>query len=177
MDWTRMKKVWIWELEELKIPRPSCQSVARFAPPKVTESRAKSTPVLSLEEETAIRVEKSRRMALSAATAGIDKKALGIEIIDVSGKIDYADFLVLMTGTSDRHCGAIADEVERQMAAVGEPALGVEGKGDEWVLLDFFDVVVHVFSEGARDLYDISGLWLDASRVPVPVRPVKNDPN
>ena len=149
----------------------------RFAPLQVTESRAKSTPALSLEEETAQRIEKSRRLALAAATAGIDKKAVGIEIIDVTGKIDYADFLVLMTGTSDRHCGAIADEVERQLAKGGDPALGIEGKGDEWVLLDFFDVVVHVFSEGARDLYDISGLWLDASRVPVPVRQVRSEPN
>lgn len=116
-------------------------------------------------------------MAVRAAIAGMDRKALAVEIIDVSGKIDYADFLVLMTGTSDRHCGSIADEVERQLAQAGDIALGVEGKGEQWVLLDFFDVVVHVFSEGARDLYDISGLWLDAGRVPVPVREVRPDVN
>src|SRR6187551_2372062 len=138
-----------------------------FCPPKVTESRAKTAPPLSFEEETAQRIERSRRLALQAGIAGMDKKALAVEIIDVTGKVDYADFLVLMTGTSDRHCSAIADEVERQLALSGDKALGVEGKGAEWVLLDFFDVVVHVFSEGARDLYDISGLWLDAGRVPV----------
>jgi ribosome-associated protein len=143
----------------------------------VTESIAKTAPELSLEEQTAQRIEKSRRLAVTAAIAGMDKKAIAVEIIDVSGKIDYADFLVLMTGTSNRHCGAIAEEVERQMAAAGDSALGVEGKGDEWVLLDFFDIVIHVFSEGARDLYDISGLWLDASRVPVPVRLTKTDTN
>lgn len=149
----------------------------RFRPPIVTDSRAKSIAPLSYEEETAQRIDDSRRLALRVAVAGMDKKALGVEIIDVTGKIDYADFLVLMTGTSARHCGAIADEVERQLAQAGEKALGVEGKGDEWVLLDYFDVVVHVFSEGARDLYDISGLWLDASRVPVPVREVRSDAN
>ncbi len=149
----------------------------RSAPPKVTDSSAKSQAPRSLEDEAADRIENSRRLALAMAKAGMDKKALGVEIIDVSGKIDYADFLVLMSGTSNRHCGAIADEVDRQLSAAGDTPLGVEGKGDEWVLLDFFDVVVHVFSEGARDLYDISGLWLDASRVPVPAREVKTDGN
>lgn len=149
----------------------------RYLPPKVTESSAKTKPALSLEEQLAARIEQSRRIALRAAVAGMDRKAIAVEIIDVTGKIDYADFLVLMTGTSDRHCGSIADEVERQLALAGDKALGVEGKGAEWVLLDFFDVVVHVFSEGARDLYDISGLWLDAGRVPVPTREVRTDVN
>ena len=111
-------------------------------------------------------------MALKAAEGGMDKKAIGIEIIDVVGKVDYADFLVLMTGTSDRHCAAIAKGVEESLLQAGHKALSVEGltKG-EWVLIDFFDVVVHVFSDDARGLYDLSGLWMDAGRVPVPTRP------
>ena len=124
---------------------------------------------MSLEEEQEQRILLSRKLALLAATAGMDKKVLGIEIIDVVGKVDYADFLVLMTGTSDRHCGAIADGVDRALSEAGHKPLGTEGKG-EWYLLDFFDVVVHVFSENARDLYDLSGLWMDAGRVPVPER-------
>lgn len=113
-------------------------------------------------------------MSLLAASAGMDKKAIGIEIIDVVGKVDYADFLVLMTGTSDRHCGAIADGVDQTLSKAGFTLLGSEGKG-EWYLLDFFDVVIHVFSESARDLYDLSGLWMDAGRVPVPDRPAPTD--
>src|SRR5690606_5317634 len=109
------------------IPRPKSRAVPGFAPPKVTESSANTKPSLSLEEQTAARVEQSRRIAVRAAIAGMDRKALAVEIIDVSGKIDYADFLVLMTGTSDRHCGSIADEVERQLAQAGDKALGVEG--------------------------------------------------
>ncbi len=119
----------------------------------------------------------SRRMALLAAEGGMDKKALGIEIIDVIGRVDYADFLVLMTGTSNRHCSAIAGGVEEALAKAGHKALSVEGATQgEWVLLDFFDVVVHVFSDDARGLYDISGLWMDAGRVPVPTRP-EDGPN
>lgn len=113
----------------------------------------------------------SRHLALLAAQGGMEKKALGIEIIDVVGKVDYADYLVIMTGTSSRHCVSIAQSVEEVLSKAGHPALSVEGLTQgEWVLLDFFDVVVHVFSDDARQLYDLSGLWLDASRVPVPTR-------
>lgn len=134
----------------------------------MTESNAK-TENLSLEEQQEKRVARSRDVALRVALAGMEKKAVGVEIIDVVGKIDYADFLVLMTGTSGRHCGALADEVERSLTASGDKPMSVEGQGS-WILLDFFDVVVHVFSEDARDLYDLSGLWMDAGRVPVPER-------
>jgi ribosome-associated protein len=140
----------------------------------VAREPAKKQTQLSLEEEQEQRIAVSRKMSLLAASAGMDKKAIGIEIIDVVGKVDYADFLVLMTGTSDRHCGAIADGVDQTLSKAGYSLLGSEGKG-EWYLLDFFDVVVHVFSESARDLYDLSGLWMDAGRVPVPDRPAPTD--
>jgi ribosome-associated protein len=126
---------------------------------------------MSLEEETELRVQKSRHLALLAAQAGLDKKCLDVEIIDVVGKVDYADFLVLMTGSSDRHVAAIARGVDEQLSKAGSPPLAMEGlTAAEWVLIDFFDIVVHVLAEGARDLYDLSGLWMDASRVPVPER-------
>lgn len=121
--------------------------------------------------------ELAKQLALLAAQAGIDKKALGIEIIDVRGSVDYADFLVLMTGTSDRHSAAIARGVDEDLAKLGHKALSVEGLPEaNWVLLDFFDIVVHVFSEDARGLYDLSGLWMDASRVPIPHRAPKVTP-
>lgn len=135
----------------------------------MTENQAKKTSVDPLVEEMEARAARARSMALAAAAAGLSKKAIAVEVIDVVGKVDYADFLVIMTGTSDRHCGALADAVDRSLSEQGIPPLSSEGRG-EWILIDFFDVVVHVFSESARDLYDLSGLWLDASRVPVPDR-------
>lgn len=138
----------------------------------VTEANVEKKQI-SLEEENEQRIARSRVLALRAAEAGMEKKAAGVEIIDVAGKVDYADFLVLMTGTSSRHCNAIADEVDRSLSQQGDHPLSQEGKGD-WVLLDFFDVVVHVFSDDARELYDISGLWMDAGRVPVPERTLEN---
>lgn len=113
--------------------------------------------------------EESRRIALAAAQAGLEKKALNVQIIDVTGKIDYADFLVLMTGHSDRHVATIAEAVDQQLATQGASAISVEGLPTaRWVLIDAVDVVIHVFLEDARALYDLDGLWLDASRVPIP---------
>lgn len=92
-----------------------------------------------------------------------------MEIIDVVGKVDYADFLVLMTGTSDRHVSSIARGVDEELSKAGHRPISVEGlPRGEWVLLDFVDVVVHVFAEDARSLYDLDGLWMDAGRVPLP---------
>jgi len=112
----------------------------------------------------------TRELALEIAAAGIDKKAVGIEILDVCGKVDYADFLVIMTGRSDRHVHAIATGLEEALRVNKKVApLSMEGlTAASWVLIDFGDVVVHVFQEEARRLYDIEGLWIDANRVPVP---------
>jgi len=110
--------------------------------------------------------EEAKKVALLAATAGLDKKASEIEIIDVTGKVDYADFLILMTGQSDRHVGAIADSVESSLRKEGFRAISVEGMPrGQWVLIDFVDVVVHVFQAETRALYDLDGLWMDARRV------------
>jgi ribosome-associated protein len=110
----------------------------------------------------------SRRVALLAAQAGLEKKATGVEIIDVTGKVDYADFLVLMTGQSDRNVAAIAHEVDDALGKAGVRSISIEGlPGGRWVLLDFVDVVVHVFQRDYRSLYDLDGLWMDADRVPV----------
>lgn len=110
-----------------------------------------------------------QRIALCAAEAGLDKKAGAVEIIDVVGKVDYADYLVLMTGQSDRHVAAIAEAVDAALSKRGFDAISVEGlPTGNWVLIDFVDVVVHVFQESTRSLYDLDGLWMDARRVPVP---------
>jgi len=120
--------------------------------------------------------EHSRRIALLAAQAGLEKKALDVEIVDVGGKVDYADYLVLMTGRSDRHVAAIAGSVEEFLKQNGSRAISVEGlPAARWVLIDLVDVVVHVFLEESRALYDLDGLWLDARRLPVPDSPAGSE--
>jgi ribosome-associated protein len=108
-------------------------------------------------------------VALLAAQAGLEKKATQIKIIDVTGKVDYADYLVLMTGQSDRNVAAIANGVDELLSKNGMRAISIEGlPAADWVLIDFVDVVVHVFQADTRSLYDLDGLWMDARRVPVP---------
>ena len=134
-------------------PRPAKQSAT-----KATERRTPLKPTPS---------EESKRIALLVAEAGLDKKAVGVDILDVTGKVDYADFLVLMTGQNDRHVAAIAHAVDDALKKGGVHSVSVEGlPAARWVLIDFVDVVVHVFLEETRSLYDLDGLWLDARRIP-----------
>ena len=128
---------------------------------KPTPLRAATKPVHDSSE--------GQRMALAAAAAALDKKAMGVEIIDVAGKVDYADYLVLMTGHADRHVAAIADAVDEALGKQGWHAISIEGlPRGQWVLIDFVDIVVHVFLAETRSLYDLDGLWMDAKRVRVP---------
>jgi ribosome-associated protein len=118
----------------------------------------------------------ARDVALAVARSGLERKASGIEILDVCGKVDYTDLIVLMTGRSDRHVHAIAKGLEQDLGEkLGLAPISVEGlQASNWVLLDFNDVVVHVFQEDTRCFYDLEGLWIDASRLNIPepsVRP------
>jgi ribosome-associated protein len=134
-----------------KRPRPEVH-----APPETSNA-------WSLASETA------RERATTIAIAALDKKAVGLEILDVAGKVDYADFLVIMTGRSDRHTQALAQGIEEALKKKGVRPMAIEGlPHGNWVLMDFGDVVVHVFQDEMRQLYDIEGLWLDARRLPVP---------
>lgn len=147
-----------------------------FGKPKVAKTRprprpAKRSPTKTSERRVSTRPtpsEEAKRIALLVASAGLDKKATGVDILDVTGKVDYADFLVLMTGQNDRHVSAIAHAVDDALTKGGVHSVSVEGlPAARWVLIDFVDVVVHVFLEETRALYDLDGLWLDARRVPV----------
>lgn len=114
----------------------------------------------------------ARQLALDIAAAGLEKKAVNCELIDVRGRVDYADFLVIMTGRSDRHVASIAQGIEEELGKKKIAPISIEGMTSAlWVLIDYGDVVVHVFQEDARQLYDIEGLWMDAGRVTVPAEP------
>jgi ribosome-associated protein len=129
--------------------------------------RPKARPTSASQHQ--ITTQEARRIALMVAEAGLDKKASDVQIIDVSGKVDYADFLVLMSGQSDRHVAALAQSVEGELKLKGVRAVSLEGLPKaQWVLVDFVDVVVHIFLDSVRSLYDLDGLWIDAARVIVP---------
>ena len=109
----------------------------------------------------------TQTLALAIAEAAAEMKALGVRIIDVRGIVSYADFLVVCHGTSTTHARAIADFIREDLRPLKIRPRHVEGANyAEWILLDFFDVVVHVFTEEARQEYSIDGLFSDAPRVP-----------
>jgi len=109
---------------------------------------------------------KSPDMARLAAGAALDKKALDPVVLDIRRLSSVADFFVILTGTSDRHVQAVAQNVMEAFDALGIALLGEEGLRDgKWVLLDYGEVVVHVFLEPVRDYYDIERLWIDAPRL------------
>lgn len=138
-------------------------------PARTTGPRSKRTKELATAGGPSIASDVAREMAVTIAIAALEKKAVGLEILDVAGRVDYADFLVLMSGRSDRQVAALAAGIEEALRKTNKRPASVEGLPHaNWVLMDFGDVVVHVFQENSRSLYDIEGLWMDARRVPVP---------
>ena len=110
----------------------------------------------------------SRDLALAIAHAALDKQALSIDIIDVSEKVDYTTFIVICSGRSERQVDAIVSGVEGALKKLEQFPLGVEGRESKsWVLMDYGDVVFHVFEDHTRGFYDLDGLWIDAVRVPI----------
>ncbi len=149
--------------------RGAAPAEAPASPREDDGSRLKKTKG-TIPGATSTASDESRAIAIMIATAGIEKKASGLEVIDVAGRVDYADFLVLMSGRSDRHVTALASAIEEALRLNNKRALAVEGLPHaNWVLMDFGDVVVHVFQDDARSAYDIDALWMDARRVPVPL--------
>lgn len=115
-----------------------------------------------------IRKVASKKLALELVGAALEKKAERSEIIDVSERVDYADYVVLLSGRSDVQLGAIAQSVEDAVKKHGKHPSRDGRRGDAWIVLDCGDVWVHVFLEEARKYYDIEGFWSDAPRVDVP---------
>ncbi len=89
-----------------------------------------------------------------------DLKGVNVVELDVQGLTDVMDYLVIASGTSNRHVKSLADNVLMSAKQNGHRPLGVEGQdGAEWVLVDFGDVVVHVMQPATRDFYDLERLW------------------
>lgn len=103
-------------------------------------------------------------VALAAAVAIDDKKGLDIALLDISELLVVTDVFVIASGTSNRHVRTLADEVEADLkVAVDRSPLRREGREhSRWVLLDYGDVVVHVFDQETRDYYELERLWADA---------------
>ncbi|MCT4565859.1 MAG: ribosome silencing factor [Maledivibacter sp.] len=103
---------------------------------------------------------KEKELALNICKILDGKKGKDIVLLDVSDISGFADYFVIATGTSIRHTTALADEVEKQLSKIGEIINHKEGHNEgNWILLDYMDIVVHIFTEDERSFYDIERIW------------------
>ena len=101
--------------------------------------------------------------------AAESKKAVDLKVLDLTGITSFADYFIICTGASNRQIQAITDEIAVRMKERGERPVSIEGyETGEWVLSDYGDMIVHVFSEKARSFYDLDRLWRQAKVVEIP---------
>ncbi len=101
--------------------------------------------------------------------AALEKKAYDFVVIEVREVTSIADYFIICTGRSDRQVQSIAQGLEETLNQAGISLLSVEGANrGHWILMDFSDVVVHIFYEPVRQFYDLDGLWGHAPRVELP---------
>ena len=112
--------------------------------------------------------EHARALVSVAALAADSKQAQDLVALDVSGPLPLTDIFLLATGTSERNVLAIAGEVEDKLNEAGTKTLRREGRSEgRWVLLDFGDLIVHVFHEEDRMYYSLERLWKDCPAIPL----------
>ncbi|PTW01301.1 ribosome-associated protein [Halanaerobium saccharolyticum] len=105
-------------------------------------------------------------IALIAADAADDKKAEDIEVLNVQGLTVIADYFVICSGNSDQQVRAIARAVDEKLSEKGIEPKRMAGMDDaKWVLIDYADVIVHVFQKREREYYDLERLWSDAEKI------------
>ena len=101
--------------------------------------------------------------------AAESKKAVNLTVLDLRDITSFTDFFVICTGNNPKQIQTIADEVAQKLKDEGERAISIEGyENAEWVLMDYGDMIVHIFSEQARAYYELERLWRDAKNVPIP---------
>ncbi|MBV9762674.1 MAG: ribosome silencing factor [Acidobacteriaceae bacterium] len=106
---------------------------------------------------------------LSAARAAESKKASNIAVLDLRDVTSFTDYFIICSVANPRQAHAVADEIEKQLKQIGELPNSVEGYDTaEWILIDYGDFVVHVFSEAARSYYDLERLWRHAKSIDIP---------
>jgi ribosome-associated protein len=110
-------------------------------------------------------------LALAAVTAALDKKGLAPTLLDLRREAAYTDYILVVSARTERQVQSVADGIERALREqTGRRPLGVEGQRDgQWALLDFGELVVHVFHHPVREFYDLEGLWSTAPREPLDV--------
>ena len=145
-------------------------SVAKKKTKKKVSVAKKKTPkkVSAAKPETRKKkaLDQAKAFALAAAKAAAESHCSEIVVLDLSGKSPATDFFVIATGTSDRQMRTVADEISEAAREVKFQRFGRAGyEQARWILLDYVDVVIHIFDSEYRDYYDLELLWGDAERL------------
>ncbi len=110
----------------------------------------------------------AKEVAWEVTKALDEKKGQDIKLLRINDISSLADYFLICTGTSNTHVRTLCDYAEYTLEQLGEPMLGREGhRGNTWELLDFGSIVVHVFTEEAREFYSLERLWADAEQVDI----------
>ena len=109
-----------------------------------------------------------KEIAYSVTKALDEKKGMDIKLLKIDHVSSLADYFLICTGTSNTHVRTLCDYAEFVLEELGEPMLGREGhRGNAWELLDYGTIVVHVFTEEAREFYNLERLWADAETIDI----------
>lgn len=96
-----------------------------------------------------------------------NKKAMDITALKITDLTTVADYFVIVSGTSTTHIKALADELEDKLSEMGQEPKHIEGKATGWILLDYGNVVVHIFTPDSRETFNLEKLWSDAQTVDI----------
>ena len=108
----------------------------------------------------------AKQFAIDAARLAANTRCHNVVLLDVRGLSPVTDYMIVATGTSPRQMRSVCDEIAEMGETVNYRPLASNGmEGESWMLIDFVDVVVHVFSQDAREFYDLDSLWGDAAKV------------
>ncbi len=111
----------------------------------------------------------SRQRALLCINASLEKKAKDLIILKVNEISAFADYFIICSGTSDRQVRAIAAAIQENLKKAKILPMGVEGEvAGQWILMDYDDVIIHIFLDTVRAFYDLERLWSEAPRMAVP---------
>ncbi|GIW88407.1 MAG: hypothetical protein KatS3mg108_2731 [Isosphaeraceae bacterium] len=154
-------------------PGPHVSKTVRSGPQTRSLSRRQSfhdaqddTPSAAAAHSHPERLERARELAITCARIADDNRGRDILVLDMRPVTSLVDFFVIASAASRRQALAMAAEIETDMKRRGEARLGIEGDEEgRWILIDYGDFVVHVFSEDARSYYALEEIWGDAPRL------------
>lgn len=149
---------------------PVRKSAKSAKPTKAPKAAARKTKVASKRPKAAKSAKAAKLPAdvKAAIAAALDKKAENISLLDLRNGSAFTDFFIIATGTNIRQVQAIADGIEESLKKIGQRPSLIEGyERAEWILLDYFDFIVHVFTPATREFYALERLWGDAEAVQV----------